>query len=544
MKQANGKKRRYAFGIATEVTVAIVTTLVLFAGIVGLASQYLFQEVLEETAWEMSGDVTAIAVDCIEGDDFDEYLQSGGTSAASVEALGLLQKICDDADFNYLYLMKPDFENDNMTCSLIVRGSNHSDLGTYSVGQVVDMYGDEYREACRKIMDGKSEMECIFNASFENAYVTGMVPVHNSNGDVVGIMCSEASYSLYMALFVAYMVLLGMVALILLVITGSISSWFIRARIVKPVRSISKEADRFAETRTTLEHGMDKLKIRDNELGNLASSVDAMEHEIVDSIESVKKMTTERERINAELDIAAKIQEAALPHVFPPFPDRSEFDLHASMNPAKEIGGDFYDYFMIDDDHLALVIADVSGKGVPAALFMMVSKVMIMNHATMMEEPAQILAAVNDRLAEDNEASMFVTVWLGILEISTGVLRCSNAGHEYPAIRMGDAGFVLWHDVHDTALGLMEDMPYSQYTLQLQKGDTVFLYTDGVPEARNAAGGFYGSERLAQALNGCPDASAESLVHHLKRDVALFVGDAAQFDDLTVLALRYLGPES
>lgn len=246
----------------------------------------------------------------------------------------------------------------------------------------------------------------------------------------------------------------------------------------------------------------------------------------------------EKERIGAELHVATQIQSSMLPCIFPAFPEYQEFDIYASMNPAKEVGGDFYDFFLVDRDHLALVIADVSGKGVPAALFMMISKTLLKNVAQAGLLPKEALQKVNNQLLESNEAEMFVTVWLGIYEISTGKLTAANAGHEYPALKRADGRFELYKDRHGFVLAGMENTRYREYELQLDEGDILFVYTDGVAEATDRDNQLYGAERMLDALNRRTDAGPQELLEDVKADIDGFVGDAMQFDDITMMALK------
>ena len=254
-----------------------------------------------------------------------------------------------------------------------------------------------------------------------------------------------------------------------------------------------------------------------------------------------KKLTETSARIGTELALAEKIQADMLPNLFPAFPERAEFDLYASMNPAKEVGGDFYDFFMIDDDHLGLVIADVSGKGIPAAMFMMFSKNIIANNTMLGKSPAKALMDANEAICANNSEEMFVTVWLGILELSTGKMTCTNAGHEYPMIRGTDGQFRLFEDRHGLVVGAMKRSKYKDYELQLHPGDAVFVYTDGVPEANNAEGEFYGEERLEAALNRVAAEGPKEILSGVKADIDTFVAEAHQFDDLTMLCVAYKG---
>jgi len=244
-----------------------------------------------------------------------------------------------------------------------------------------------------------------------------------------------------------------------------------------------------------------------------------------------------------ELGLATSIQKHMLPTIFPAFPDRKEFDIYASMTPAKQVGGDFYDFFLIDEDHLGMVMADVSDKGVPAALFMMASKIMVQNYAMMGKSPAEVLTAVNNQICSNNQDEMFVTVWLGILDLRTGKLVAANAGHEKPAIKYPDSKFELYADKHGFVVGWYKNIKYTNYEITLPKGSKIFLYTDGVPEASSSDGQF-GRERMVKTLNKYRDLPPEEIVHNVKEDIDLFVGQNDQFDDITMLCTEFKGYEN
>ena len=246
-------------------------------------------------------------------------------------------------------------------------------------------------------------------------------------------------------------------------------------------------------------------------------------------------------RIEQELEFARTIQDAALPKNFT-FP-RRDFELYASMDPAKEVGGDFYDFFFVGKDKLALVIADVSGKGIPAALFMMRAKTAIRGLAESGREPAEILFRANNTLCEGNDAEMFVTVWLGIIDLATGRMKCANAGHEYPMLMRAGGGFELFRDKHGLALAAMENVRYREYELELEPGDRLFMYTDGIPEAIDERVEQYGVERLTGALNAVKDERMSGALPAIRRDIADFAGGAEQFDDITMLGFAYFGAQ-
>ena len=247
-------------------------------------------------------------------------------------------------------------------------------------------------------------------------------------------------------------------------------------------------------------------------------------------------------RIEQELEFARTIQESALPKHFV-FP-RHDFELYATMDPAKEVGGDFYDFFFVDQNKLALVIADVSGKGIPAALFMMRAKTAIRGMAESGQTAAEALYRANNMLCEGNDAEMFVTVWLGIIDLETGVMKCANAGHEYPVLRRAGGEYELFKDRHGMVLAAMEGLRFKEYELKLNPGDQLFVYTDGIPEAINEKVVQYGTGRLVAELNAVKDEKLETVLPAVRKDIADFVGAAEQFDDITMLGFTYLGQET
>ena len=247
----------------------------------------------------------------------------------------------------------------------------------------------------------------------------------------------------------------------------------------------------------------------------------------------------ESSRIETELNTAKHIQENMMPNIFPAYPERDEFNIYASMNPAKEVGGDFYDFFLIDENHLAMVMADVSGKGIPAALFMMIAKTLIQNTAMTGISPKNVLETVNTQICKNNRDEMFITVWLGILDLTTGNLVAANAGHEYPALKQGDGHFELVHDKHGLVVGAMEGIKYTEYELDLTPGSLLFLYTDGVPEATNGDQELFGTDRMIEALRQSENESPENILNGMNKAVNTFVADAPQFDDLTMLCIKF-----
>ena len=338
---------------------------------------------------------------------------------------------------------------------------------------------------------------------------------------------------------------------VVLIALAAVSSLRHAGRLVKPITDLRNAGLRFIEREgVELDHAPDyfgQLALyTGDEIEDLWVTMQDLEINVVTSVRSLRRVTAEKERIDTELSVATKIQSDMLPKIFPAFPERNEFDLYSTMNPAKEVGGDFYDFFLIDDDHLALVMADVSGKGVPAALFMVIAKTIIKNVALSerYSGPGEMLYDVNNKLCEGNDESMFVTAWLGILTISTGHLVSASGGHEYPVLCRKGGEYEFIKDVHGPGLGMYEDVDFEEWEGDLSGGDILFLYTDGVPEATNAELELFGEERMMEALNDSrKDESLEEMLATVRKHVDDFVGDAPQFDDLTMTIFSYRGRE-
>lgn len=337
---------------------------------------------------------------------------------------------------------------------------------------------------------------------------------------------------------------------IMLLITVTLIASFIGMRLmrhamVRPINKMAKAATLYGSDKnkdTGIKY-FDNLNIKTgDEIEQLAYALRDMETDVEEYMNDLTRVTAEKEHINTELSLAARIQQSMLTADFPPFPDRTEFDIYASMEPAREIGGDFYDMIMLDDDHLMVEIADVSGKGIPAALFMMSSKILLSEGVRDSMSPAYILEHVNDKICVNNPEEMFITVWLGILEISTGRLTTASAGHEYPILVHADGSAEFVRDKHGFVMGGIEDMRYTDFVLQMEKGDRILVYTDGVTEATSSEGELFGTQRIIDAVRaGKKDASPKEVMRSVRTAIADFTVDAEQFDDLTMLCLEYKG---
>ena len=368
---------------------------------------------------------------------------------------------------------------------------------------------------------------------------------YNTSGDAIATVGVDISMDRVMAIRGKYLAKLAVSMIGLMILLGVAMVWYSRKSIVVPIQKLTKAAEGFLKNENehdenggALSEPMElDIHTRD-EIETLYHTIRTMEININEYTKNLMTVTAEKERIGAELNVATKIQADMLPSIFPPFPERHEFEIYATMTPAKEVGGDFYDFFLVDDKHLAMVIADVSGKGVPAALFMVISKTLLKNALMQGMSPEQALANVNNQLCENNESYMFVTVWTGIMDITTGKVTAANAGHEYPAIRKADGAFELIRDKHGLPLGSMEDFVYTQYEFEIEAGGTLYVYTDGVAEATDADNQLFGTDRMLAALNKEADAAPVQLLANVARGIGEFVGEAPQFDDITMLSLK------
>lgn len=337
------------------------------------------------------------------------------------------------------------------------------------------------------------------------------------------------------------LILILLITLIILIIFSIIVAKFTSQKITVPLKNLADEASRIGK-------GVFKRKIKvdsDDEVGELAKSFNKMTKDVVTYMRNFRKTTKEKEKISSELKVAKKIQESMLPCIFPPFPQRHDFDVFASMKPARMVGGDFYDFFLVDEDHLALVIGDVSGKGIAAALFMVITKTLIKNQAQCGHSPEKVFELVNEQLIENNDAGMFVTAFMGILNLKTGEFVYSNAGHNKPLVYKSSNGF-NWIDTKPGfVLAGMDGIKYKLEKMQLEPNDMLYMYTDGVTEAHSAENALFSDEKLINTLNipEVKSADIKTIVSKIDGEIKTFTEGAEQSDDITMLMIKYNGQE-
>ena len=313
--------------------------------------------------------------------------------------------------------------------------------------------------------------------------------------------------------------------------------------VLLPLKKVQENIGLYVETKDSRMVADNLLKIEShNEIAELSSDLAGMAEELTAYMVRNEQIAVKEERDRTELALAGRIQASMLPNVFPPYPDRKDFEIYASMTPAKEVGGDFYEFFFVDDHHLCIMIADVSGKGIPAALFMMATMILLENNVKMGKSPAQTLSDINTAICNKNIEDMFVTVWLGIIDLSTGKMICANAGHEYPMLKKPGERYEIIKDKHDLVLGAMKGWKYDEYELLMEPGASLFLYTDGLSETINPQEKMFGTDRILEQLNTNPNCSTEETLTGMKEAVDKYIDGKEPFDDLTMMSFAYHGP--
>lgn len=521
-----------------------ITYTLIFGLIIVTISNYNFVNTFKseyaETTYRMADAASAL----VNGDDLPSFL-NGENKQEYANIKRELDICCHKMHVSLIYVITVDTSDYGSYVSVFNSVDNTVDDTNYTPwepGHRRETTNEEYREKFRAIYEQGHAYETVYrirNVSLprpHNSHITTLVPIRDHTGKVAGILCMQRPSGELIKKVLPYLIIVTISAFLLAALFNTLISLFIKKRIIKPVSEVSAEAKRFAAegTKGSLRNDISQYKV----FSDLSVSINNMETELLGYIEEITSITVEKERISAELDIANKIQAAMLPSIFPPFPNRKEFDIYASMTPAKEVGGDFYNFFFIDDDHLALVIADVSGKGIPAALFMMVTSIIISDTATREKLPSAVLTKANEQIFSHNRSDMFVTVWLGVLEISTGKLISANAGHEDPAVCRKNGSFQLLESKHGLMLGAIEGVRYKDFSFSLNCGDKLFLYTDGVHEATNEQDEMFRISRMLDTLNAYKDKSPTEILNGMYSSIRAFVGNAQQFDDLTMLCLE------
>jgi len=486
--------------------------------------------------------VAAYSVDQVAGKRWHERARDAH-SIAPDEYLGCVRQLTEAANryhVQYVYAMVEAGPQIVFTCSSATEEELR--VGTY------DHYFQPYPSASDALKKTFTEGTVHFEDYTDKygEFRSVFVPLIAPGGRRYVLAADISTHFIQQRLQAMLLFSLGIGSTIFVVIF--LFGWLLVSMISRPIHQLSEF------TRQLVHHGFQAppdvdrgLKLiaatcRD-EVGNLAESFIFMEHELQEHIATIKETTAARERIESELRVGREIQMSVLPQDFPPFPRRQEFDLHGHIEPAKEMSGDFFDYYMIDEHHLYLTVGDVSGKGVPASLLMVTCRTLLETMANEgITDPGEILSRVNTEIARKNEALLFVTVFYAVLDVRTGELKYANAGHNPPYMLHGEGRVEELRENPSLALGLKDPYHYRTGTLIMQPGDCFFVYTDGVTEAQDTQLDIFTAARMEQVLAKGVQAPMKELVVQVVAAVKEFVGDAPQSDDITIVAVRYRGP--
>ena len=481
-------------------------------------------------------------------EDVKAILAEGGDGTPEYkEMYDLFNQLKKDGDITFLSLVVPDedsvcFYIDAMVeemgddpANQLPYGSDILYVDAANPDDPADM--EKYITIWERYRDNKGIDTPLVTDNDYGYNYTGVSVILDENGNAI----AEIQYILDMSEVRAYLnsflINMLLISFAIIGITIILYIFFVRKMVTKPVGKLTAFTQEITKTGMFENQHID-IKTGD-EIESLSQSFNFMLAELENYIANLSKVTAEKERIGAELDIAKHIQASMLPCIFPAFPERKEFDIYATMEPAKEVGGDFYDFFMVDDTHLAIVMADVSGKGVPAALFMVIGKTLIKDHTTPGRDLGKVFTEVNQLLCESNSEELFITAFEGVLDLVTGEFVYVNAGHEMPFICKAGGDFEPYKIRAGFVLAGMEGMKYRAGSTRLEPGDKIFQYTDGVTEATNLKNELYGMNRLGAILNKVKGGTPNDILPAIKKDIDEFVGDADQFDDITMLCLEY-----
>ena len=533
--------RKIRASMAANIIGVIVMLLFVFGAFVCTTGFFNFTDSFKREYETSTYHIADTATTLVNGDHLDEYLR-GEELEEYEQSKRYLYAYTNRIGVSIIYVImvdRSDYGRFVSVFNLIDNEVDNTDYTEWELGHKRDTINDEYRQKYRAIYEHRAVLETVYRIrpnDGSHPHVTTMVPVKDSAGEVAAILCVQRPIREMVRARRPYLFNIILSTFIMSVLAAVFITVFVRKQILVPVTVVSEEASRFARENTKSKEIGDISKY--TELRDLAASINTMETDMVRYIEHLTAATAEKERIGAELSLARLIQENSIPNKYPAFPDRADFDIYGFMLPAKEVGGDFYNFFLIDDDHLGIVIGDVSGKGIPAALFMMVTNIVVTNRAIVGGTPADILEYVNQDICGHNEAGMFVTLWLGILELSTGRVIAANAGHDDALICHKDGEPFPMKSKHNLVLGAFEEAGYSNFEFTLVKGDKMLLYTDGLSEATDTHEQLFGRTRAIEAFCTNKEKSPQGIIEGVKSCVDEFVGEAPQFDDLTMLCIE------
>ena len=530
------QKRPFTKSLIRPIFNAVIGLIMLLSAAIGTVGYFEFAGALKQQYMEIANGIAEYAALSMDPETLEQYLETKTADEAYNSTREQLQHTADAEDCSVIYVAKvhTDTKEREYIYNVVSKASGFS---PYEIG-FRDTVNDEFLKVYDSILKGETQLHNFMYS--RKGYTTSVYPVEDADSGVVAIVGVVKNMDLLTSAKNSYICQIILIEALIAILSGVVWVVYMRRRIVVPVQQLSEAALNMVEH---LEDGNSpELVVKhEDELRELADSFATMYCQVGAYIAKLEMVTAEKERIGAELDVAAKIQSSMLPCIFPAFPDRNEFDIYATMDPAKEVGGDFYDFFMVDADHLAFVVADVSGKGVPAALFMVIGKTLIKDHTELHDDLGEVFTEVNNILCASNSEEMFITAFEGVLNLKTGELRYVNAGHEIPFLCRKGGVFEPYKVRAGFVLAGMQGIRYRAGSIQLEPGDKVFQYSDGIPEAINSEKAPYGMKRLESVLAKNSEKAPSELLPLVKADVDAFVGDADQFDDITMLCIEFKG---
>lgn len=542
-----GKKKKY---LGTNLKIAsIIFTLCISIGMGSIGFMIYYKNMKNQYQKYISG-ILKITAAHLDGDDIEQCINTMTESSEYQDSQEFMNQVRDNYDIEYIYMLRPLKKEGTNNMMYVMAGVSKDELRDSDNIHLGELTGREFDDNVTEYYIAAMSADDITyyaNRTVFGYMYSGLLAVKNSAGEAVAVLAVDMSMKDMESVIYKYIRRTALAGMFNSLVFFAVLYLWIRYKVIMPIRKLDASANAFVQKS---HEGLQpsELKFTDpeihsgDEMQTLSDSLMTLSHDLRKYMSSLMEETKEKERIASELNIAANIQASMLPYIFPPFPDVPEFDIYANMSPAREVGGDFYDFFMLDENRLAIVIADVSGKGVPAALFMVIGKTLIRDYSEFGDSLGEVFTKVNDLLCESNKEELFITAFEGVIDIRTGEMEFVNAGHEKPIVyHKEEKTWEIYPVRSGFVLAGLEGMKYHSGKMNLKKGDKLFLYTDGVPEAINQSEEQYGVGRLLKVLKKNENAGLEELLDRVRADVDKFADEAEQFDDITMLCMEYRG---
>ncbi len=530
--------KKIRLGLNARIALIVLVLELLLSAILLLNNYISTYRVYATFCHERSRQITEIVADWTDWEKIEHFAETGEPDEYSEQLAYFYNQVKSGlGEECYLGLVIPYDEYGITIYEAVAPGDDPEEIVPW--GQSAD-FGPGFKEAMVPDLRAGHGNETIMMGRMRDG---GLVlntwePIFDRAGTVRAVVITQQTMRSIDGDLRANMLRISGMCMFFIAAAAALILLFLRLSITGPIKKLEKMVDSYENGAFTEE------KFRhDDEIQSLANSFIGMARRIETYTDEVKRTSAEKERINTEYGVARQIQHDTLPTVFPASPERREFDIFAALEASKNISGNFYDFFLIDDDHLALAIGDISGRGIPAALFMVMVKTLIKDRCLQGDSPAEALQSVSEQLLEGNRANMFASVWLAVLELSTGAGVAVNAGHQHPILCRAGKKFELQVYPHCPPIAAMEGVRFRNHGFQLSPGDTLFVYTVGAVEAQNGKGEAFGKQRILEALNREPEATPSVLLQTVTTALHRFSSEAPCLDDRTLLSMKYYGKD-